>query len=77
MKLKNWFSNASDNELETAREKVRQEYCSSGDDLKKASRLQKELGQFDREMSKRAWGDEKPKASGRHREHGWYLSNDD
>ena len=74
---KKWFGSASDSELETEREKVRQEYCSSGDDLEKASKLQEELWRFDEEMSKRAWGDEKPKAPSTHREHGWYLPNDD
>ena len=74
---KKWFSNASDSELATEREKVRQEYSSSGDDFEKACRLQRELRQFDEEMSKRAWGDKKPSAPSIHREHGWYLPNDD
>ena len=74
---KKWFSSASDSELEEEREKVRKEYCASGDNYKKASRLQRELWQFDEEMSKRAWGDETPSAPSIHREHGWHLPNDD
>lgn len=72
-----WFKNATDAELDTAREKVRLDYCSSGDDFKAACSLQNLLGRFDKEMSKRAWGNETPHAPSIHREHGWYLPNDD
>lgn len=72
-----WFEKVSDAELELEREKVRLAYCSSGDDFSKASSLQKLLWRFDKEMSKRAWGDEIPHAPSIHREHGWYLPNDD
>ena len=72
-----WFENATDAELDTAREKVRLDYCSSGDDFKAACSLQNLLGRFDEEMSKRAWGNETPRAPSIHREHGWYLPNDD
>ena len=72
-----WFENAKVAELDTAREKVRLDYCSSGDDFKAACSLQNLLGRFDKEMSKRAWGNETPHAPSIHREHGWYLSNDD
>ena len=72
-----WFENATDAELDTAREKVRLDYCSSGDDFKAACCLQNLLGRFDKELSKRAWGNEIPHAPSIHREHGWYLPNDD
>jgi hypothetical protein len=72
-----WFKNATDAELDTAREKVRLDYCSLGDDFKAACSLQNLLGRFDKEMSKRAWGNETPHAPSIHREHGWYLPNDD
>lgn len=72
-----WFETASDAELELEREKVRLAYCSSGDDFSAASTLQNLLWRFDKEMNKRAWGDEPPHAPSIHREHGWYLSNDD
>lgn len=67
----------SDDVLDKEREKVRLMYCSSGDNFFEASRLQKLLWRFDDEMNKRAWGDEIPHAPSIHREHGWYLSNDD
>ncbi len=72
-----WFEKATDAELNAAREKVRLDYCASGDDFKAACSLQNLLGRFDKELSKRAWGDEIPHAPSIHREHGWYLSNDD
>lgn len=72
-----WFEKATDAELNAAREKVRLDYCSSGDDFKAACSLQNLLGRFDKELSKRAWGDEIPHAPSIHREHGWYLPNDD
>lgn len=72
-----WFDTVSDEVLNTEREKVRIAYCSSESDFNEASRLQNLLWRFDREMSKRAWGDEMPHAPSIHREHGWYLPNDD
>lgn len=74
-----WFETASDEVLSTEREKVRVAFCSSGDNLSEseASRLQNLLRLFDKEMNKRAWGDEVPHGLSIHREHGWYLPNDD
>lgn len=72
-----WFESVADETLSTEREKVRLAYCSSGDNFSEASRLQNLLLRFDKEMSKRTWGDETPHAPGIHREHGWYLPNDD
>lgn len=72
-----WFESVSDAELEVEREKVRLAYCSPGDDFTVASTLQNLLWRFDKEMSKRAWGDETPHAPSIHREHGWYLPNVD
>lgn len=72
-----WFSTVSDETLDIEREKVRLAYCSSGDDFSEACRLQNLLWRFDDEISKRAWGAEIPHAPSIHREHGWYLSNDD
>ena len=67
----------TDTELNDAREKVRIDFCSSGDDFKRACSLENLLSRFDKELSKRAWGDEILHAPSMHREHGWYLSNDD
>lgn len=72
-----WFETVTDDVLSTEREKVGLEYCSSGDNFSEASRLQNLLWRFDKEMSKRAWGGEIPHAPSIHREHGWYLPNDD
>ena len=71
-----WFETASDAELKLEREKVRLAYCSSGDDFSAASALQNLLWRFDKEMSKRAWGNRIPCAPSIHREHGLYLPND-
>ena len=70
-----WFESVSDAELEVEREKVRLAYCSAGDDFGVTSTLQSLLWRFDKEMSKRAWGNETPHASSIHREHGRYLPN--
>ena len=72
-----WFESVTDEALSMEREKVRLAYCSSGDNFSEASRLQNLLWRFDKEMSKRAWGDEIPHAPSIHREHGRYLPNDD
>ena len=72
-----WFETVTDEALSTEREKVRLAYCSSGENCSEASRLQNLLWRFDKEMSRRAWGDEIPHAPSIHREHGWYLPNDD
>ena len=72
-----WLTTATDAELDIEREKVRVAYCSSGTDDHAASFLQNLLWRFDEEISKRAWGDESPHAPTIHREHGWYLQNDD
>ena len=72
-----WFEKLSDAELASEREKIRLAYCSSRDDFSSACSLQNLLWRFDKEMSKRAWGDEIPHAPSIHRERGWYLSNDD
>ena len=72
-----WFETVSDADLELEREKVRVAYCSSGADFGRATSLQNLLWRFDKEMSKRAWGNETPRAPSISREHGWYLPNDD
>ena len=68
---------ATDAELDVEREKVRLAYCSSKDNYSEVCRLQNLLWRFDKEMHKRAWGDEVPHAPRIQREHGWYLPNDD
>ena len=72
-----WFSDLTDEMLEAEREKVRVEFCNSGSDRIKASQLQRLLYAFDNEMSKRSWRNEKPYSPSIHREHGWYLPNNE
>ncbi|PRA09855.1 hypothetical protein CQ010_16525 [Arthrobacter sp. MYb211] len=70
----------SDTELEDEREALRQRYVSSGD-VGEASNLYDELHRYDDEMTRRANNAnecENPNPpEPRHREHGWYLPNDD
>ena len=68
-----WFSKASDEELKQEREKVRLRHC-SGD--AEATRL---LRVFDNELlhRERKDHDDRDFVYPPHREHGWYLPNDD
>lgn len=72
-----WFESVTDETLSTEREKIRLAYCSSGENFTEACRLKSLLERFDKEISMRAWGDEIPHGPSIHREHGWYLPNDD
>lgn len=72
----NWFKSLSDEELDAQREVVRQAWCSCGDDMHKAVRLESLLNRFDNEMRDRLPEEVEYKPP-RHREHGWYLDNDE
>lgn len=72
-----WFETVTDEVLIAEREKIRIDYCASGNNFDEACRLERLLGRFDKEMSKRAWAGETPRPPAIHREHGWYLPNDD
>lgn len=69
-----WYKSLSDDEWETEREAVRTQHA---EDYDSAIERENRLRQFDEEKSKRDWGDKTPEAPSIHREHGWYLSNDD
>ena len=71
-----WMRRASDEELSEKREMIRQEYCNNNDE-RVDNKLYWLLAKFDDEMSRRAWGDQEPCGPSFHREHGWYLDNDD
>lgn len=73
----NWFKNATYEQLDTAREEVRIQFCSSSDDFEMGCSLQNLLYRFDKELRKRSGGNDTPYAPMIHREHGWYLPNDD
>lgn len=70
----------SNAELEDKREMLRQRYVSSTD-TDEASSLYDELHRYDEEMVRRAnetYARENPNPpEARHREHGWYLPNDE
>jgi len=72
-----WFNTVSDKVLKEEREVVRQKFCSAGSDFDLAGRLQNLLWIFDKELSKRAWGSEKPHGPSYHREHGYNLYKPD
>lgn len=72
-----FLKNATDEELDSEREKVRLDFCNPNLDKQYRIECYEKLGRFDAEKSKRAWGDEEPHAPSYHREHGWYLPNDD
>ncbi|MFI1989086.1 hypothetical protein [Actinoplanes sp. NPDC020271] len=66
-------------ELEDEREALRQRYVSS-DTIRESSILYDRLRRYDIEMTRRAnevYERDNPDATTRHREHGWYLPNDD
>ena len=66
-----WIENLSDTEIMDERKKVQLRLWNGDTD---APRI---LDLFDKEISKRAWGDELPRPPSIHREHGLYLFNDD
>lgn len=69
----------SDAKLEDEREALRLKYVAC-QDIDKATELYDELHRYDEEMTRRAneaYEPENPNAETRHREHGWYLPNDD
>ncbi|OKK02406.1 hypothetical protein AMK26_22370 [Streptomyces sp. CB03234] len=69
----------SDAELADEREALRERYVSA--DVNEADKLYDELQRYDAEMIRRAndaYARENPNPpEPRHREHGWYLPNDD
>lgn len=72
-----WFEIATDDELREEREKIRLKHISGEEDSTESTRSEHLLRKFDRVMSDRAWGDEEPHPSAYHREHGYYLPNDE
>ncbi|MDV6277970.1 hypothetical protein R3Q06_31290 [Rhodococcus erythropolis] len=75
-----WFRQASDVELENERESIRLQYVVGDQGIEAADVQYDLLHKFDEEMVRRAneqYAIENPNPQPRHREHGWYLSNDD
>ena len=74
-----FLKTASDKKLTKEREKIRVKRNSSYDD-KKYDKYHWKLNKYDNEMIRRAnkkYKKENPNVKTRHREHGWYLPNDD
>ncbi|NKR65290.1 hypothetical protein GS491_26570 [Rhodococcus hoagii] len=75
-----WFRQASDEEIDNERESIRLQYVVE-QDIEAASAQYDLLHQFNDEQVRRAneqYAIENPEPQPRrHREHGWYLSNDD
>lgn len=69
------LKSATDDELASNYEKLRLSWLKDGDDVKRY-----DMDRINAEMVKRAnekYEKEHPDAKPIHREHGWYLSNDD
>lgn len=68
-----WLKSASDEELDTEREKVRLAHCAGNE------HAQNILYRFDDEKRRRSSAGHEDEEPGYpvHREHGWYLPNDD
>ena len=74
-----FLKTASDKKLANKREKIRVKRNNSYND-KQYDKYFWKLGRYDNEMINRAnkkYNKENPNATTRHREHGWYLKNDD
>ena len=75
MYTQEWLQSLSKEALDAEREKERLAFCASGSNYSEATRHQHNLYALDRELYRR-----RPKAPDGptiHREHGWYLPNDD
>jgi len=72
-----WFNKATLDELNIEREKVRMDYVNPNLDIEYRAGLWNVLNAFDNAISKKQWAGKEPTGPAFHREHGWYLPNDD
>ena len=72
-----WIQGLTDREWEKEREIVRQNSCNSNLPFSEIVRWEKLRDLFDKVKSDRDWAGKTPQGSAVHREHGWYLPNDD
>lgn len=70
-----WFQEVSDEELYREREPVRLKAVYDGDPV--AERLLNRFGNEEIRRMNEKFRKEHPNAKPRHREHGWYLENDE
>ena len=71
-----WFESISDDEFYAEREPVRKKARENGGDVESERLLQRFNNEEVRRMNAK-YEQEHPNASPVHREHGWYLPNDD
>ena len=72
-----WIQTASDEELRTGQEEIFKMILNSRDNDSEASLFQIWMQNINSELSKRAWGAEKPQPPSYHREHGNNLYKKD
>lgn len=72
-----WLKTASLEELKTEREKVQADYRNPELDIDYRGDLWDLLLEFDTAIGEKQWEGQEPKGPAFHREHGWYLPNDD
>ena len=72
-----WLKTASLEELKTEREKVQADYRNPELDIDYRGYLWDLLLEFDTAIGEKQWEGQEPKGPAFHREHGWYLPNDD
>ena len=72
-----WLETASLDELQTARSEVQSDYGNPELDIDYRADLGDLLLEFDTAIGNKQWEGQEPKGPAFHREHGWYLSNDD
>ena len=72
-----WLKTASLDELQTARSEVQSDYGNPELDIDYRADLGDLLLEFDTAIGNKQWEGQEPKGPAFHREHGWYLSNDD
>ena len=72
-----WLETASLDELQSARSEVQADYGNPELDIDYRGDLWDLLHEFDAAIGKKVWEGQEPKGSAFHREHGWYLPNDD
>ena len=72
-----WLETASLDKLQSARSEVQADYGNPELDIDYRGDLWDLLHEFDAVIGKKQWEGQEPKGPAFHREHGWYLSNDD
>jgi len=72
-----WLETASLDEMQAARAEIHTDYMNPELDIDYRGDLHDLLLEFDCAISEKEWEGKEPKGAAFHREHGWYLPNDD